>query len=54
VPASGDYDDREIGGMIGRQTEDSEKTCTSAALSNHKHHMLTGREHGPPLWEASD
>jgi hypothetical protein len=30
VPASGDYDDGEIGGMIGKY---SEKTCPSAALS---------------------
>jgi hypothetical protein len=34
VPAPGDYDDGEIGGlMIGGETEVLEKTCPSAALS---------------------
>jgi hypothetical protein len=34
VPAPGDYDNGEIGGMIGRETPKySEKTCSSAALS---------------------
>jgi hypothetical protein len=34
VPAPGDYDNGEIGGMmIGREPQYSEKTCPSAALS---------------------
>jgi hypothetical protein len=34
VPAPGDYDDGEIGGMLGRgKPKYSEKTCPSAALS---------------------
>jgi hypothetical protein len=33
VPALGDYDDREIGGIIDREPKYSEKTCPSAALS---------------------
>jgi hypothetical protein len=36
VPAPGDYDDGEIGGMIGRKPKYSEKTCPSAALSTTK------------------
>jgi hypothetical protein len=34
VPAPGDYDDGEIGGMIGKwKRKYSEKTCPTAALS---------------------
>jgi hypothetical protein len=41
VPALGDYDDGEIGGMmIGR--------------GNRSPHDLTGHETGSPRWETSD
>jgi hypothetical protein len=33
VPAPGDYDDGEIGGMISRGNRSKRKTCPSAALS---------------------
>jgi hypothetical protein len=33
VPALGDYDDGEIGGMIGRETEVLRENCPNAALS---------------------
>jgi hypothetical protein len=46
VPAPGDYDYGEIGGMIGRGNKFSEKICPSAALST--------TNPGLPRWEASD
>jgi hypothetical protein len=55
VPAPDDYDDGEFGGMIGRGNRSTLwKTCPSAALSTTNPHMLSEREPGPPLWEASD
>jgi hypothetical protein len=54
MPATGDYDDGEIGGMIGRENRSfSEKTCPSAALSTTNPHMLCpdanpGRRDGKP------
>jgi hypothetical protein len=55
VPAPGDYDDGEIGGLIGSGNRSTrEKTCPSDALSTTNPHMLPGREPGPPRWEASD
>jgi hypothetical protein len=54
VPATGDYDDGEIGEMTGRGNRSTvRKTCLSAAF-HHKPHMLPGREAGPPRREASD
>jgi hypothetical protein len=44
VPAPGDYDDGEIGGMIGRGNRNTrEKTCPSAALSNTNPHAARTR-----------
>jgi hypothetical protein len=56
VPAPGDYDDREIGGMMIRKGNRStrRKTCLSAALSTTNPTYLPGPEPGPPRWEASD
>jgi hypothetical protein len=56
VPAPGDYDDGEIGGMMIWQGKPKypEKTYPSAALSNTNLTCLPGREPGPPRWEASD
>jgi hypothetical protein len=44
VPALGDYDDGEIGGMIGRGNRSIRR----------KPAPLPGREPVPPRWEASD
>jgi hypothetical protein len=54
VPPLGDYDDEEIGGMIGRETEVLWENLPQCSFVHHKPHMLPEREHGPPLWEASD
>jgi hypothetical protein len=54
VPAPGDYDDGEIGGMMGRGTEVVEENLPQCRFVHHKPHMLPGREPGPPRWEASD
>jgi hypothetical protein len=48
VKAPGDYDDGEIGGMIGRGN------LPQYRFVHHKPHMLSGRETWPPLWEAND
>jgi hypothetical protein len=52
VPAQGDYDDEEIGG-IGK-TEVLGENLPQCRSVHHKPHMLPGRESGPPRWEASD
>jgi hypothetical protein len=54
VTAPGDYDDGEIGGMIGRGTEVLGENLAQCHFVRHKHHMLPGREPGPPRWEASE
>jgi hypothetical protein len=55
VPAPGDYDDGEIGGMmIGRGTEVLGKYLTQCRFVHHKPYMLPGREPGPPRWKSSD
>jgi hypothetical protein len=53
VPAPGDYDDGEIGGMM-IDRGNREKKCPSAALSTTNPTCLPGREPGPPRWEASN
>jgi hypothetical protein len=54
VPAPGDYDDGEIGGMIGRGTEILGENLPQCRFVHHKTHMLPGGEPGPPQWEVSD
>jgi hypothetical protein len=54
VPAPGDYDDGEIGAMIGRGNRILGETLPQCCFVHHKLHMLPGRKPGPPLWEASD
>jgi hypothetical protein len=48
VPAPGDYDDGEIGGMM------IDRGYPSAALSTTHTTCLPGREPVPPRWEVSD
>jgi hypothetical protein len=55
VPVPGDYDDGEIDGMmIGRGNRSTRKNLPQCLFVNHKPHMLSGGEHRPPRWEASD
>jgi hypothetical protein len=54
VPAPGDYDDGEIGGMIGRGNRSTQENLPQCRFVHHKPHMLTGRKPGLPQWEASD
>jgi hypothetical protein len=54
VPAPCDYDDGEIGGMIGRETEVLGENLPQCRFVHHKPHVLPGCEPGPPQWEASD
>jgi hypothetical protein len=54
VPAPGGYDNGEIGTMIGRGTEVLGENMPQCRFVHHKPHMLSGREPGPPRWEASD
>jgi hypothetical protein len=53
VLAPGDYDNAEFGGMIGRGTEVLGENLPQCRFVHHKPHMLSGREPGPPRWEAS-
>jgi hypothetical protein len=46
VPAQGDHDDGEIGGMMTGRGQ--------FRFVHHKSHMQPGREPRPPRWEASD
>jgi hypothetical protein len=54
VPAPGDYDDREIVGMIVSGNRSTGKNLPQCRFIHHKTHMLLEREAGPPRWEASD
>jgi hypothetical protein len=54
VPAPGDYDDGEIGGMIGKGNRSTRRKPAPVPLCPPQTHMLPGREPGPPRWEASD
>jgi hypothetical protein len=54
VPAPDDYDDGEIGGMIGRGTEVLGENLPQCRFVHHKSHMLPGGEPGPSRWEASE
>jgi hypothetical protein len=51
VPAPGDYDDGEIGGI---ETEVVGENLFQCRFVHHKPHMLPGRVPGPPQWEAND
>jgi hypothetical protein len=49
VPAPGDCEDGEFGGMNGRGNRSTDATV------HHKSHLTRpGIEPGPPRWEASD
>jgi hypothetical protein len=48
VPAPGDYDDGEIGGMIGRGNEVLGECLPQCRFIHHKPNMLPGSEPGPP------
>jgi hypothetical protein len=52
VPAPGGYDGEICGVMIGREVLG--ENLPHCRFVQHKHHMLPGREPGPPRWEASD
>jgi hypothetical protein len=54
VPALGDYDDGEFGGMAG-ETEVLGENPPQVHLVHHKSHLTRpGIEPGPPRWKASD
>jgi hypothetical protein len=53
VPASGDHDDGEFGGMIGRGTEVLGGNLSQCRFVHHKPHILSGLAPGPQRWEAS-
>jgi hypothetical protein len=55
VPAPGDNDDGEIGGMIGRGKRSTRRKPTPVPLCPPQTpYDLPGREPGSPRWEASD
>jgi hypothetical protein len=55
VPAPGDYDDGEIGGMmIGRENRSIRRKPSPVPLCPPQTpHAMPGREPGAPRWEAS-
>jgi hypothetical protein len=56
VPAPGDSDDGEFGGMkIGRENRSNRRKLPQRHFVHHKFHLTRpGLEPGPPQWEASD
>jgi hypothetical protein len=56
VPAPGDYDEGEIGGMmIGRGNRSTRRKPAPVPLCPPQTpHVLPGQEPGPPRWDASD
>jgi hypothetical protein len=56
VPARGDYDDGEFGGMmIGRQNQSTRRESAPVPLYPRDiQHDMIGSEPGPPRWEATD
>jgi hypothetical protein len=53
VSAPGDYDNGEIGGMIGRGNRSTRRKPAPVPFVHHKPHMVPIHEPGPPQWEAS-
>jgi hypothetical protein len=53
MPAPGDYDDGEIGGVIGRGTKVLGENRPQCRFVHHKTRMLPGCELGPPRMEVS-
>jgi hypothetical protein len=54
VPATVDYDDGEIGGMIGRGNRSTRRKPAPVPLCPPQiPHDVTGREAGPSRWEAT-
>jgi hypothetical protein len=56
VPAQGDYDDGEFGGMkIGRGNKVHGENLPQRHFVHYKSHLTRpGLEPGPPRWKASD
>jgi hypothetical protein len=55
VPAQGDYDDGESGGMkIGRETEVPGENLPHRFVHHKSHLIWPGIKPGPQRWEASD
>jgi hypothetical protein len=52
VPAPGDYDDGEIGGIIGRGNRSTRRKLSQCHFVHHKPHMLPRRESRPQRWEV--
>jgi hypothetical protein len=40
--------------MVGKETEVLGENLPQCLFVHHKFYMLSGREPGPPRWEASD
>jgi hypothetical protein len=53
VPAPGDYDDGEFGGMIGRGNRSTRRKPAPVQLCPQTPHAVRTRT-GLPRWEASD
>jgi hypothetical protein len=54
LTAPGDYDNGEIGGMIGRGNRSTRRKSAPMPLCPPQTPHAAGREPGPPRWEASD